>query len=168
MSIIRYIKSFKEYIPTWIICAFLFFWIFGWTFVVAIILLIIQYIQRKKIMREYRLLLSKKDVENSQFSESGNADKNETDLLNDKVRYYQDQITKLKQDYAELEKRKQIANEELISCNARIYDELQEKRIKVGEYETTILKLENNIKRLQEEKAEISDPKWERLENAGK
>lgn len=46
---IKYFKNFKEYIPTWVICIFMFFWIFGWTLVVGLILLIIQCLQRKKL-----------------------------------------------------------------------------------------------------------------------
>lgn len=45
---IKCIKSFKEFIPTWIICIFMFFGIFGWTFVIGLVLLIIQCFQRKK------------------------------------------------------------------------------------------------------------------------
>lgn len=48
---INYFKSFRDYIPTWIICMFMFFGIFGWTFVVGLILLIIQCLQRRKIRK---------------------------------------------------------------------------------------------------------------------
>lgn len=48
-SIIEYIKSFKEFIPTWIICVFMFFWILIIPFIIAIVLLVIQTFQRRKI-----------------------------------------------------------------------------------------------------------------------
>lgn len=47
---VKYIKSFKDYIPTWIICIFTFFGIFIWPLVIAVILLILQMFQRKKII----------------------------------------------------------------------------------------------------------------------
>ena len=53
---IKYFKSFKEYIPTWVISIFMFVGIFGWTFVIAITLLIIQCIQRNKIKKKLERL----------------------------------------------------------------------------------------------------------------
>ena len=44
----KYIISFKNYIPTWIICIFMFFGIYVWTFAIGMILLIIQCLQRRK------------------------------------------------------------------------------------------------------------------------
>ena len=55
-KLIKYFKSFKEYIPTWVISIFMFVGIFGWTFVIAIALLIIQCIQRNKIKKKLERL----------------------------------------------------------------------------------------------------------------
>lgn len=52
MRIVAYIKSFKEFIPTWIICVFMFVGVFGWTFLIGLSLLIIQYFQRKNIQKK--------------------------------------------------------------------------------------------------------------------
>lgn len=49
---INYFKSFKEFIPTWIIAVLMFFGIFIWPLIIAVILIIIQTIQKKKIIKK--------------------------------------------------------------------------------------------------------------------
>ena len=56
----KYIISFKDFIPTWIICIFMFFGVYGWTFAIGFVLLVIQYLQRRK---------QKKDNKNTDNSE---------------------------------------------------------------------------------------------------
>lgn len=51
-NMVNYIKSFKDFIPTWIIAFFMFFGIFGWPLIIAIILIIIQFFQKRKILKE--------------------------------------------------------------------------------------------------------------------
>lgn len=50
---IDYFKSFKRYIPTWFICVIMFLWIMGWPFVLAIVLIVIQNMQIKRIKEEF-------------------------------------------------------------------------------------------------------------------
>lgn len=66
---IKYFKSFKEYIPTWVICIFMFFWIFGWTFFVGMILFIIQCFQVKKIKAEIKDI-KRDEIKNDYFEEN--------------------------------------------------------------------------------------------------
>ena len=56
MKVINYFKSFKDFIPTWVICIFMFVGVFIWPLVIGIILLIIQNIQRSKIITRIYLL----------------------------------------------------------------------------------------------------------------
>lgn len=64
LFIIRYIKSFKEFIPTWIICVFMFFGIFIYPLIIAVVLLAIQTIQLRKIKEKLIGIVPKTDCKN--------------------------------------------------------------------------------------------------------
>lgn len=56
MKITNYFKSFKNFLPTWIICIFMFVGVFVWPLIIGITLLIIQSIQKNKIKKHIQLL----------------------------------------------------------------------------------------------------------------
>ena len=92
---IKYFKSFKEYIPTWVISIFMFVGIFGWTLVIAITLLIIQCIQRNKIKKKLERLDdgSYVDDEMQKLFDVIKGKDDTINELNDSVSKYQKEIT---------------------------------------------------------------------------
>lgn len=62
----EYFKNFKEFIPTWVICIFMFVGVFGWTFIIGLILLIIQCFQLNKIKKSHGTTVIK-DAKNSKI-----------------------------------------------------------------------------------------------------
>lgn len=52
MKLINYFKSFKVFIPTWFICVFFFFGVFGYPFLIGVALIIFQSMQKKKLINK--------------------------------------------------------------------------------------------------------------------
>lgn len=163
----RYIKSFKDFIPTWIICVFMFFWIFWWTLAVAVILCFLQWLQRKKLCKEYNNVAeeNKKLLEDLQ---SSNTIQDECGKLKEENIEHKKKIDEYREKIIKLRESKAHSNEVLMSDNAKIYSELQDTRIELGECRVKIRELETKLLQLENQKQEMEDPKWERLEKAGK
>ncbi len=103
-DMIKYIKSFKKFIPTWIICIFMFFGILGWPFVVGVVLLIIQYFQRKKVKSEI----------NKFNKENGNDAHSISDI---EIERRDEQISKLKEELSEKDEQSDYLQKEILRLN---------------------------------------------------
>lgn len=128
MKLVRYIKSFKDFIPTWIICIFMFVGIFGWTFLIGLVLLIIQCIQRKKINQK---LISKNPItidtdfspyiENLQEKDSEICSlKNDLQVANDRLSSNADEISKKDLAIENLQKKLAQMDSELTVRNEKL------------------------------------------------
>lgn len=108
---INYIKSFKEYIPTWIICVFMFFWIYGWTFAVGVSLLVIQCIQRRKIKRQVNELKNAGEIEFNGKSDEISLDRTE------RIKHLEEEIREKTEKIERLERKGDVsAKHEFVSC----------------------------------------------------
>lgn len=129
-NMINYIKSFKDFIPTWIIAVFMFFWVFGWPLIIAIILMVIQIFQKRKILKENKTEIIK-DVNNDAYSEMCKKYNEEKlrnmhliDLLEEDT---DEKFFDLKQKQDELENKISLLDEENKKKDNRIENLLSEK-----------------------------------------
>lgn len=134
---IKYIKSFKDFIPTWVICIFMFFGVFLWPLAIAVVLMIIQYFQRKNYNKKMLKILSEcseqKEIEADVFL------KNENDELKAKV-------TNLECKKIELEKSLKSANDSAWNLKLELEREIDNKIIPV-EYKVKQAEKMNEYKR---------------------
>lgn len=128
---IGYIKSFKDYIPTWIICIFMFFGIFGWTFIVGLVLLVIQCFQRKKIKKSINTL--KDYIENSE---------NDFSVCSDES--YKLHISTLKQEL-ENDQKKIIELKNQLYNEQNIAKENENLKVQISKLENEIICLRENL-----------------------
>lgn len=139
---IKYFKSFKEYIPTWVICIFLFFWIFVWTLVIAIVLFIIQCIQVKKFkskmcasegenyndseIQHFYDEIKKKDNTINELNDSINKYKKECILLENKLKTNENKDIQSNVSLKELEYENSVLKDEITSLNEIIDNQNEE------------------------------------------
>lgn len=129
MKIIKYFKSFKDFVPTWIICVFMFVGAFIWPLVIGIILLIIQCIQKNKIKKHIQLL------------EQGCQ---QASVLSQNLRDKEYEINKLNKEIVELKdivSQKESTIKQLQSSESDNIDQKQKERIeKILYYQSEIEK----------------------------
>ena len=161
---IDYIKSFKRYIPTWIICLFMFFWIFGWTFLVSMILFIIQCFQVKKIKSEMKIVKNdylevKNEKNNYEFFQK----KLESYELN--IKTMQEKISKLNNLIKDKENKMEILSIENIKIIQEKEKEIDEISLKVSNLTNLVQDKENEINVLCLENKKIKDENYQLQKN---
>lgn len=131
---IHYFKSFKDFIPTWIICIFMFFGVLGWTFAIGVVLLIVQYFQRKNIKEEIKKLrLECLNVGKNELYEK------EISRLKNLISQKEDEITNIKKENEDNEEEKyeefEILDFDYDSMNGWQFEEFCAKLLEKNGYE---------------------------------
>lgn len=159
MKLINYIKSFKTFIPTWVICVCMFFWILGWPLIIALVLIVVQIKQKKRLFSSeladegslayYENIVSIKNNEISELNKKLQCEKNNVSLIQkqfeeDKAfgriqeESYQNKIQELRQKLAKYE----FSKEQFILCAGKYRGGID---IPIGIYNLKVISGEGNF-----------------------
>lgn len=145
------INKWKVMIPTWFICIWFFFGVFVWPMIVGIVLIIIQSLQKKRIISKMNDAVEAYDDLERTYDESRD-DNKKAGIEHEKE--YERRIYELEIEVHNLK----IENEELrLSNNQTDNDEISKCKEKIE-------KAENEIKRLNEQ-LEIKEQQIEKIKN---
>lgn len=150
-----YEEYLQYYIPTWVICVFMLFGRFVWCFAMALILLLIQYLQRKKEIEKVKI----KEEEiirayDSQILNLENTCKEEKEYIRKIEIDKNSEIQKLIEETEKLQSEISDKNSEIHILKEKLNKNMQENKNKIDELQRQKNKLEEWT---ENAKAQIAD-----------